>query len=153
MAKITLLEKGCGYFKQVVMPEEVYREIVEGKAKGYEDVSLIEALMKAEKLYVRKVRDGGLLRKAKEFNIQRGEAEALGLYWQENADYLASDDDNLRRKRELLNLKLVGTPAIILRLYKAGAIEKEKLFRSLNELRKIGWFSSAVLDKIMMEAE
>ncbi len=153
LAKVTLLEKSCDYFKQTLIPEEVYREIAEGKAKGYEDVAVVEGLLKTEKLSVRKVRDEKLLRKAREFNVQRGEAEALVLYWQEDEDYLASDDDNLRRKNILLNIRLIGTPAIILRLYKVHVIGRDKLVQSLNELRKIGWFSNAVIDKILMEAK
>lgn len=151
LAKITLLEKSCESFKSVVIPEEVHREILEGKEKGYEDVQVVEELLKVKKLSVKKVRDEGLLKRAGEFNLHRGEAEALALYWQEKADHLASDDDNLREKSILLDLKLIGTPAIILTLYKTGSIGKEKLMQSLQELRKIGWFSHAVIDKMLME--
>ena len=153
LAKITLLEKSCQFFKQVVIPEAVYREILEGKVRGHEDAVLVEELVKAGRLGVQKVRNRRLLRRAAEFNIRRGEAEALALYWQENANYLASDDDNLRGKRTLLDIRLIGTPAIILRLYQAGVIEKDKFSQSLNELRRIGWFSNVVIDKILMEAK
>lgn len=152
LAKTTLLETSCGYFKPVVIPEEVQREILEGKKKGYEDVEVVEELVQAGKLRVKHVRDKKLLKRAEEFNVQGGEGEALALYWQEKADYLASDDDNLRKKSLLLNLKLIGTPAIILRLYQEKRIDRDKLQASLQALRKIGWFSNAVIDKILMEA-
>ena len=152
LAKITLLETSCEHFKPVVIPEEVQREILEGKKKGYEDVKVVEELVQAGKLRVKHVRDKKLLKRAEEFNVQGGEGEALALYWQEKADYLASDDDNLRKKSLLLNLKLIGTPAIILRLYQEKRIDRDKLQASLQALRKIGWFSNAVIDKILMEA-
>jgi len=152
LAKITLLEKSCAHFKPVIIPEEVQQEILEGRQKGYEDVKVVEELIVAGKLSVKRVRDRKLLKRAEEFNVQRGEAEALALYWQEKADYLASDDDNLRKKSTLLNLKIIGTPAIILKLYKEKLIEQSKLQGSLQALRKIGWFSNAVIDKILLEA-
>lgn len=153
LAKITLLEKSCEWFKPVVIPEEVHREIIEGQKKGYEDVKIVQELVEAGKIGVKRVRDKKLLKRAQEFNIQRGEAEVAALYWQEKADYLASDDDNLRKKSILLNLKLIGTPAIILKLYQDGLIDRSKLLESLQALRKIGWFSNAVIDGIVMEAQ
>ena len=153
LAKITLLEKSCDYFKPVVIPEAVYDEVITGRKKGFEDVSVVETLLKSGKLSREHLRSKALLKRAWEFNIQRAEAEALAVYWQEEAGYLASDDDSLRRKRLLLNVKLIGTPAIILTLYQAKRIDKNKLHDSLRELRKIGWFSGAVIDTILMEAQ
>ena len=152
LAKITLLAASCERFKPVVIPEEVHQEILQGKKKGYEDVKIIEELIVAGKLAVKHVRDRKLLKQAAEYNVQGGEGEALALYWQEKADYLASDDDNLRKKVVLLNLRLIGTPTIILKLYQEKRIDRQKLEGSLQALRKIGWFSSAVIDKILMEA-
>ena len=151
LAKITLLEKTCELFRQVAIPQEVQREVLAGKAKGYGDAELIEELLKARKLAVRRVRLRELLKRAGAFNLQRGEAEVAALYWQEQADYVASDDDNVRKKAVLLNIRCVGTPAIILRLYNAKLIDRAKVTESLTELRKIGWFSSAIIDTIAME--
>ena len=152
LAKITLLQTACGHFKPLVIPEAVHQEILAGKKKGYADAVVIEELLQAKKLEVRRVRDKKLLKRAEEFNVQRGEAEALALYWQEEADQLASDDDNLRKKSILLDVRLIGTPAIVLRLYREKLLSKDKLTGSLQTLRKIGWFSSTVIDKILMEA-
>lgn len=152
LAKITLLEKSCALFKPVAIPEEVHREIIEGEKKGYEDVKVVQELIKAGKVSVKHVRDKELLKRAKEFNIQRGEAEAVALYWQEKAEYLASDDDNLRKRSILLHLNLIGTPAIILKLYQEKRIDRNKILESLRALRKIGWFSTAVIDRILSEA-
>jgi predicted nucleic acid-binding protein len=93
-----------------------------------------------------------LLEKANEYNIQKGEAEAVALYWQENANHLATDDDNVRKKQTILNLTIIETPAIIMKLYKEQKITKEKYLNSTNELKKIGWFSNQVIDKMKMEA-
>lgn len=152
LAKITLLEKSCGYFRNVVIPKMVYEEILMGKEKGYPDAKLIADFVKMGKMAVKQIKSVEMVKKAEEFNIKRGEAEAIALYWQEKADYIATDDYNVRKKSMLLDIKVIGTPAIILKLYKEGLIKKNKFGESLAELRKIGWFSNAVIDKILLEA-
>ena len=94
-----------------------------------------------------------MIRKANQFSIQGGEAEVVALYWQEKADIIATDDDNVRKKRGILNLNIIGTPAILMKLYQEKCINKDKAKQCISELRKMGWFSSAILDKILMEVE
>ncbi len=151
LAKITLLEKSCEHFKKVAIPKMVYDEIMTGKGKGYPEIKIIEDLIGRKKIVVKKIKNKRLIRRAEEFNIQRGEAEAVSLYWQEKAKYLATDDDNVRKKSTLLGIKIIGTPSIVLKLYKEKLIEKEKFIEGLSELRKIGWFSDAIIDKVTME--
>ena len=152
LAKITLLEKSCEYFKDVIIPKMVYNEVLAGKEKGQADVKIVLDLMESNKIKVKDIKNKVLIKKVEEFNIQRGEAEALALYWQEEADYLATDDDNVRKKSMILNISLIGTPVIILKLYKEKLINKNKFEESLSELKKIGWFNNIIIDKILMEA-
>ena len=77
----------------------------------------------------------------------------IGLYWQEKADLIATDDDNVRKKKLMLDIRIIGTPAIILGLYKRRLIDKNKIEQCILELKKIGWFANTVLDKIQMEVE
>ncbi len=151
LAKITLLEKSCEYFRSVVIPDRVHEEILGGKQRKYAEVGIILGLIEKRKIVVKKVKGGDDLRRLKEFNIQGGEAEVVALYWQEKAELLATDDDSVRKKSALLNIKVIGTPAIILKLYKEKLIREEKFEEGLSELRKIGWFSDAVIDKALME--
>jgi len=153
LAKITLLETSCNYFKKVIIPKKVYEEIIIGKEKGYSEVIIFEDLIKAGKIEVTCIKNKHFIKKANEFNIQEGEGEAVALYWEKKADYLATDDDNLRKKGSILNINIIGTPAIIIKLYKEKKVEKEKFLRSVMELKEIGWFNSSVIDKILMEAK
>jgi len=57
----------------------------------------------------------------------------------------------VRKRGLLLNLQIIGTPSIILSLYKKGIINKEKIIKSITRLKEIGWFSNIVLDKIITE--
>jgi len=150
LAKIALLEKSCIYFKEVLIPRKVYSEVIKDE-ESCPEVRLIKNLIDKNKIMVKEVKNKELIEKVNQFNIQGGEAEAVAIYWQENADYLATDDDNVRKKKHLLDLRVVGTPAMILKLYKEKMINKEKFIDSLGELRKIGWFSSTVIDKLLME--
>ena len=153
LAKITILEKSCEYFKKVIIPLKVYDEIMKGNEKGYIEIPLIIELIEKNKITIKNIENNLLLKKAQEFNIQEGEGEALALYWQEKANYLATDDDNVRKKSSILGINIVGTPSIILALYKNKMINAEKFTKSVLELKKIGWFSNAVIDKMLMEVK
>jgi predicted nucleic acid-binding protein len=152
LAKITLLEKSCEYFGNVMIPRKVYKEATSLEQESYPEIGIIKDLVDKKKIAVKDVRDRKLLDKVNEFNIQRDEAEAVSLYWEEKANYLATDDNNVRKKNILLGIKVLGTPVIILKLYRERKIDKSKFDESISELRKIGWFSNIVLDKLLMEA-
>jgi predicted nucleic acid-binding protein len=151
LAKMMLLEDSCNYFKNVIIPKKVYEEIMVAKKHNYPEISIIEEMMVKNRIKVKKVKNKKYLARVAQFNIQRGEAEAVALYWQEKADYLATDDDNVRKKKVLLNVNLLGTLVIVLKLYKKKMISEDKFKESLEELRKIGWFSNAVIDKVLLE--
>lgn len=150
LAKMTLLETSCDYFKDVFMPEQVKDEILNVK---YDDIKVIEALIKNNKIKVKNVKNKQLVQKANEFNIHQAEAEAVALYWEINADFIATDDDNVRKKKDILKLNVIGTPAILLKLYNEKKIEKTKLNEAIKKLKEIGWFSNTVWDKIRLEVE
>jgi len=154
LAKTTLLETSCAYFGKVDIPTQVFRETVEaGNAKNYLDARIIQNAISKGIINVRGIKNKKLLLRAQDFNIQGGEAEAVALYWQEKADLLATDDDNVRGKKDLLELKLIGTPAILLKLFRDNKIDGKKAKQSAEQLRKIGWFNSEVIDRIIMEVE
>ena len=153
LAKLSILEKSCDYFKKVLIPRLVHQEIIEGEEKGFPDVQVILNIIKNKKIIIKQVNDGSLIKKANQFNVQRGEAEVIALYWQERANLIATDDDNVRKKKTLLNIEVVGTPVIILKLFMKRIIDENKAEQCVSELRKIGWFSNVVLDKILMEVK
>ncbi|MBS3155859.1 hypothetical protein J4413_01340 [Candidatus Woesearchaeota archaeon] len=153
LAKLSILEKSCVYFKEAAIPELVYEEIIKGKERKFPEVPIIINLIKEKKISVRKIKNKGLIKKANQFNIQGGEAEAIALYWQEKAEVIATDDDNVRKKKLLLEINIIGTPAIIIKLYKKKLIDKKKVEECISGLRKIGWFSNVVLDQINLEVE
>ncbi len=152
LSKTNLLEESCNFFGKVFIPKKVFEEVVNvGKEKKYSDAFLVEKLVKRKLIKVKEVKNKTLIKKANDFNIFDGEAESIALYWQKNADFLATDDDNVRKKKEILEINIVGTPSIILQLFTKRAINKDKTIYSINKLRSIGWFNSTVLDSILLE--
>jgi predicted nucleic acid-binding protein len=134
----------------VIIPEEVNKELQHGK--DFPEIGIITNLIKNGKIGVKKIKGSQLIEKLSQYNIFGGEAEVIALCWQEKADIIATDDDNVRKKKVVLDLNVIGTPVIILKLYLEKIINEQKFEQSINELRKIGWFSNAVLDSILMEA-
>src|SRR3989344_8422884 len=114
LSNMMLLEKSCKYFGAVIIPPLIKEEVTTG---DYPDVHIAVDLIKRGVLSIKDVRNKILIKKANEFNIQGGEAEAVALYWQEQAELLATDDDNVRKKRNSLGLQIIGTPAILLQLF------------------------------------
>jgi len=153
LAKITVLATASGYFDAIVIPPRVYEETVEtGRGHGYPDAEVIAETIENGAIEVAEEPASALIERAHRYNIQGGEAEAVALYWARDADLLATDDDNVRRKGTILDLDLIGTPAILLELYDTARIDASKLARAIDELRSIGWFSTALLDKVELEA-
>ncbi|MBI2136214.1 hypothetical protein HYU06_04025 [Candidatus Woesearchaeota archaeon] len=148
LAKITLLETACNYFDRIIISERVYQETT--LKNQYEDAVIIRDIIGKKLIEIRKA-DKELVAKANDFNLHGGEAETTALYWQLKADLIASDDDNLRKKREVLDLKVIGTLTIILKLYQKKKITKEKYLSAITKLKEIGWFHVSVLDKLLEE--
>ncbi|MFW6196593.1 MAG: hypothetical protein ACOC5D_04570 [Thermoplasmatota archaeon] len=152
LAKTSVLEDSCKFFEEVIIPRKVWKETVEiGKKRKYPDAILIEELIEKDRIDIVDVEEKELIDRARKFNIQGGEAEAVALYWEKDADILATDDDNVRSKSALLNLNLVGTLPILVKMFRADKVSEEKVARSLDILQDIGWFSTAVLDKTRVE--
>ncbi|MFH1391696.1 MAG: hypothetical protein ABIH20_05275 [Candidatus Diapherotrites archaeon] len=152
LAKITVLEKSCGHFGNIIIPKKVFDEVVtKGKENNYPDAIIVEEAVKKGKISVKTVKAKELEKRANQFNVFGGEAEAVALYWQEKANLIACDDDNVRNKKEILEINIIGTPSILLSLYRKKKITKEKLEESINKLRQIGWFNNQVLDAILLE--
>ncbi len=150
LAKANLLEKSCDYFKNIIIPPLVREEATRS---DYPDARLIQDLIGQAKIRVETIKDKTLLFKAHQFNLQRGEAEAVALYWEKKAELLATDDDNVRKKKMLLQLAIIGTPSILLQLYKKKKIDQRQLKEAIKVLKETAWFSNMVWDKIIMEAE
>lgn len=150
LARMALLEASCDYFGAVFIPEAVKEEVID---ENYPESQEIQEMMNKSKVKVKSVSNKNLIYKANQFNIQGAEAEAVALYWELDASLIATDDDNVRKKRDLLRLNVIGTPVILLKLYKNKRITKKTIEEAIKKLRKYGWFSSTIWDKLKLEID
>ncbi len=150
LAKTTTLEESCEYFQEIYIPEKVKQEVLKQR---YPETTIIQQLISTEKIKVKSLENRTLLQKTHELNIFRSEAEVVALAWEINADAIATDDDNVRKKKEIIRLQIIGTPTILLTLYHQNLIAKEKLQQAIKRMKEIAWFSPTIWDKIQLEVE
>ena len=149
LAKMQILTDSCRQFGDVMIPTKVYEEaVVKGKEKGHPDAVIIEQAITNDLVKIKQVRNKKKLDDLKIFGLHLGEAEAVALYFQEKAQFLATDDDTCRRNRIILGINIIGSPAIVLTLLRNGAINRSKALDCVLALEKIGWFDAEVINEM-----
>lgn len=137
-----LLEK---LFGEILVPEAVWKEItVEGKP-GYEKV------VRAKFISLEKVGDARLVALLEEF-IDTGEAEAIALALERDADLLLVDDRDARNLAKRLGLQVMGTLGVIALAKYKGLIPETKPI--IDKLMESGfWISRNILEEFLKELD
>ena len=149
LAKMQILTDSCRQFGEVMIPAKVYDEtVVKGKEKGHPDALIIEQAITNDLVKIKEVRNKKKVEDLKIFGLHLGEAEAVVLYFQEQAQFLATDDDTCRRNRIILGINIIGSPAIVLTLLRNGAINRRKAIDCVLALETIGWFDTEVINEM-----
>src|SRR3989344_8627158 len=93
LEKTRLLDKIINEFIMMIPKEIEMEAIIFGKERNYPDAFRIEEKIKKNLIKVKNVKNQKFVRKLMEdFNIGKGEAEAIALFKQESANLLATDD-------------------------------------------------------------
>ena len=146
LAKMSVLKSACEFFRKVLIPQKVFEEtVLQGKEKEYPDAIIIENLIKENLIIVKKIKNKEKVNSIQKYGLGPGEAEAVLLYHRENADFLFTDDDVCRKYRGILNVNILGTPAIIIILFRNKVIAYSKAIESINLLSEIGWFENELI--------
>ena len=143
LAKIGKLYILGELFKEIIIPKAVWNEVVvKGKGKpGAEEVE------KAEWIKVKEVRDK-LSVEVLKGEIEIGEAEAIILAKELNADLIIMDEKIPRIIAESIGLRVIGSLAILYIAKKRGLI-KEDFDEIVKELRARGIrFSDDVINRL-----
>jgi predicted nucleic acid-binding protein len=129
----------CDLFKEVTIPREVFREVVErGEREKFSEVLVIEDAMKEGWIKTVKVTlDRRLVKFAPE--LDRGEVEVISLAKRMGADLVLMDDASARSVAESFGLKTKGTIYVLLKAYKSGLIQRDEVEELLNKLLLIGF--------------
>ena len=140
ICRLDLLEK---LFGKILVPETVWKEItVEGRLGS-------EKIVKANFIRVERARNMRLVALLEEF-VDTGEAEAIVLALERNADLLLVDDRDARNLAKKLGLQVMGTLGVIALAKYNGLISKAKPI--IDKLVESGfWISRRLLEEFLRE--
>lgn len=143
IGKLSLLKK---LFKQVIIPAEVFTEVVTiGKEHLHPDAFVIEAAVEDGWIEVKEIET---LRELEEFGIDSGEAEAISLAKSLGIPVLL-DQTHARIAAKALGLKPRGTIFVLLAALQKKLFTYEEYQDSLEELVKAGFRMS---DEVYLSA-
>lgn len=130
LSKIGRLDLLRDYFDEVLIPEEVYDEVVRrgGNLAGAAEVASCNWI-KVENVMNR------VAVETLSITLDKGEAEAIILAKEKNA-LLIIDDGDGRKTAELLGLKITGTVGILLLASQDGKLD---LKRTMDDLKVVGF--------------
>ena len=151
LAKSSILEEFAKR-RNIIIPPEVYHEIMAGKEKSSFDALLTEKLIKEEKITIKKISNPQIAEKlSKDFGLGKGESEAITLALTTPNRIILTDNRQGRKTAKIHGLTLIGSVEVVVALYKLKHIPKEKALSSLEMLKKIGWFEDSLIERAKEE--
>jgi predicted nucleic acid-binding protein len=146
VAKIDLLEKFLGAVGvKAAIPQAVEEECWGGR-KTFDEL-IIRKLIGERKIDVMPVRDKKLVSKVREdFNLGKGEAEAIALALREKALLLGIDDRRGINACKLLGIPFSNAIDILVRRYQKKVVDQGEALARLSLLGKHGWYNDSILD-------
>lgn len=149
LGKLELLQK---LFKEIVIPREVFNEIVErGKEEKIAFTLVVEDAIHQGWLRIINCKvDQRLLKFAPELDL--GEVEVISLAREIKADLVIIDDASARRISESFGLNTKGTIYVLLKAFKKGLITQDEIKTLLDKLVFTGFrLSPEVYSRVLRE--
>jgi len=139
LAKLNLLKLLKKIYSEILIPKEVYKEVVEeGKKSNQKEVLLIEEAINKKFIIVKKVK------KAKKFEqfsqLHDGEINTISLCLKLRKKEILVDDKDAYNICKLVGLKPIRTTAILLKFLKENFISFNEFKDLLKNLSKEGYF-------------
>ena len=135
----------------VLVTNQTYDEVIKGREKKFEDALLIEKLCNEGIIKIISMEDSKLTNKIKHsFGFGDGEASTIA-YAIENKLAILTDNKQARKASNIYGLRLLGSPEVIVSLFKGKKIDKDKALYALEKLRKAGWFDGYLIEKAKEE--
>jgi predicted nucleic acid-binding protein len=153
IAKVELLDvflKGVGM--EIVIPKAVEDECCGGK-KTF-DALFIRRALDESRIKVKSVRNKKLVTKLEEdFNMGRGESEAIALALEEKALLVCMDDKNGMNACKLAGIPFTTAVGILVRCREKGLIGQGDARVKLSALAKFGWYRNDILEEAKLRLE
>jgi len=148
LAKTNLLRVVDGHFDEVLMSQEVFRESVEeSKGLGYDDAIITETEIREGRIKVKNIRSEAMVEKMmRDFQMRRGEAETIVLMSEEKMNLLATDDYQCMKAARALGIPFTQAITLIVSLFEANKITREKALESIGRLEEYGWYADWMIE-------
>ncbi len=151
LAKLKKLSLLKVLFKEILIPHEVYEEVViSGKEGKFIDALIVERAKEEGWLRIGKPLEKKELKAFGE-DIDEGEIAAIVLAKKQNADLLIIDDASARTIAQSFGLRVKGTIFVILTAYKKKILTKEEVKRLMKQLISEGFRISLELYAQVLE--
>jgi len=143
ISKLEMLDLLIDAFEEILIPKAVFIESVDqGKKLKKMDAFLIEKKINEGKIIIENIKN--LAEKEKfmnDFNLHEGEAEALILYSERNAELFGTDDYRTLKVCKILDIKYFTTPLFIIRCYVIEKLSKNMAMLKFEKLEEFGWYN------------
>ncbi|MGQ4875896.1 MAG: hypothetical protein ACP6IY_17665 [Promethearchaeia archaeon] len=147
ISKLELLDFLIELFNEIIIPYAVFFEAVkQGKRFKKIDALLIEKRIDDKEIIVEKIKNLSEKEKLmKDFNIHEGEAEAIILYLEKNADLIGTDDYRTLKTCKILKIKYFTSILFIFHCFKNKKLSKERALLKMDKLYDFGWYKKEII--------
>jgi predicted nucleic acid-binding protein len=136
----------------VAIPREVERECC--GVKKTVDALMIEKALQESRIQVLAVKNHKVVSRLQaDFNLGRGEAEALALAIKEKAQLLGIDDKNGINASKLLGVPFTTAVGILVRSREKGLLNHRDALAKLSALAEYGRYKRAIVEDARREME
>lgn len=136
--KLTILKE---LYSKIIIPQEVYNELENGKHKDY-----YTDLTKLDWIEIKSIKDGKSL--SYFLDLDKGEAETIILANEMEADLVIMDERLGRFHAKHANLKTTGTLGVLLKAKEKGIIKT--INPLLVDLKEKGiWLNDGLIEKVL----
>jgi len=152
LAKIGILDIVIKSIKQkLTVPEQVYSECTSKKTLF--DAQIIEKRFEERSIARKDIQNRELYNKVlKDFNLGRGEAEAICLCIEFKAGII-TDDKKAINACKILKIKIATAPKLLIQLYKKNFITKVEADLAVEQIQKFGRYSDEIINKLKEDLE
>ncbi len=126
--------------------DSVYREVIKGKEKMFEDALILERVLGENKIKLIDCELALLKKLSNDFNMGEGEASIIAAGIKDKNLIVATDNIQGRKVAKINNLNVIGSIEIIVSLNKKNKINKEKAINALKLLKENGWFNAYLIE-------
>ena len=150
LQKITLLNSLLKKFS-LIIPNEVYREVViKGKMVKSEDAYSIENKINKGLIKIKKIKNKKRFGEiVNEFGLGEGEAEAIVLFLQENADMVATDDHKAINACKIHKIPFITALTFTIECFDIKLITKNEAHRMIKDLGIYGRYKNELIYKAL----